>query len=49
MEDSLAFAKTFKKGRPIFGEMKKRFHKHIFAAMEKEDPAYIESLDLFKQ
>jgi Delta3-Delta2-enoyl-CoA isomerase len=49
MEDSLAFAKAFKKGRPIFGEMKKRFHKHIIAAMEKEDPAYIESLDLFKQ
>jgi enoyl-CoA hydratase/carnithine racemase len=48
-EDSLAFAKTFKKGRPIFGEMKKRFHRHIIAAMEKEDPAYIEPLDLFKQ
>ena len=49
MEDSLAFAKTFKKGRSIFGEMKKRFHKHIITAMEKEDPAYIEPLDLFKQ
>lgn len=49
MEDSLAFAKTFKKGRAIFGEIKKRFHKHIIAAMENEDPAYIEPIDLFKQ
>jgi enoyl-CoA hydratase/carnithine racemase len=49
MEDSLAFAKTFKKGKPIFGEMKKRFHRHIIAAMKNEDPAYIEPLDLFKQ
>lgn len=47
MEEALAYAKTFRKKRGIFGEHKKRLHKHIFEVMEKEDPAVIESLVLF--
>jgi enoyl-CoA hydratase/carnithine racemase len=49
MADALALARTFQKKRPIFGEHKKRFHKHIIAAMEKEDPVYIDSMFLFIQ
>lgn len=47
MEETLNYAKTFRKKRGIFGEHKKRLHKHIFEIMEKEDPAVIESLTLF--
>lgn len=47
MEEALAYAKTFKKKRGIFGEHKRRLHKNIFEVMEKEDPAVIESLALF--
>src|SRR3989339_1305755 len=46
MRESLAFAKSFNKKRPIFGEIKKRFHRTIIETMEKEDPAFIESLQL---
>jgi enoyl-CoA hydratase/carnithine racemase len=46
LQESLAFARTFTKKRPVFGEMKKRLHKPIIDIMEKEDPAYIESLQL---
>ncbi|WP_028315576.1 enoyl-CoA hydratase/isomerase family protein [Desulfatibacillum aliphaticivorans] len=46
LAEAMAFAKTFKKGRPIFGEHKKRLHKEIIAVMEKEDPEYIEPLNL---
>ena len=46
MKDALAFAATFKKKRAIFGEMKKRMHKHIVEIMEKEDPAFIDALFL---
>jgi len=49
MADALAFARSFQKKRPIFGELKKRLHKHIIVAMENEDPAYIEPVDLLKQ
>lgn len=49
LRESIAFAKTFKKKRSIFGEMKKRLNKHIIAAIDNEDPAYIEGLDTFKQ
>ena len=42
----MAFARTYQKKRPIFGEMKKRFHKGILAAIENEDPKYIESLKI---
>ncbi len=49
MRESLAFAKSFNKKRPIFGEIKKRFHRTIIETMEKEDPAFIESLQLMIQ
>jgi enoyl-CoA hydratase/carnithine racemase len=46
MREALAFAKTFNKKRPIFGEMKKRMHGSIIEIMEKKDPVYIEPLQL---
>jgi len=46
MKEALAFAQTFVKGRSIFKELKARFHKPILEIMEKEDPPYIESLQL---
>jgi enoyl-CoA hydratase/carnithine racemase len=46
MREALAFAKTFNKKRPIFGEMKKRLYGSIIEIMEKEDPVYIEPLQL---
>jgi len=49
MREALAFAKSFNKKRPIFGEIKKRFHRTIIETMEKEDPAFIEPLQLMLQ
>jgi len=49
MKESVDFAKTFQKKRGIFGEHKKRLHKHIVQIMESEDPEFIESLFLFVQ
>jgi enoyl-CoA hydratase/carnithine racemase len=49
MDASLAFAKTFSKKRPIFGEIKKRMYKQIIEVMENEDPKYIETLQLTTQ
>jgi enoyl-CoA hydratase/carnithine racemase len=46
MAESLAFAKTFHKRREIYGENKKRFHKNITDIMDKEDQAFIESVQL---
>ena len=46
MREAIAFAKTFTKKRPIFGEMKRRYHKQIIEVMDKEDPKYIEPLKL---
>jgi enoyl-CoA hydratase/carnithine racemase len=46
LKEAIAFAATFNKKRPIFGEMKRRYHKHIIEAMDKEDPEYIEPLKL---
>ncbi len=46
LKEAVAFARTYQKKRPIFGEMKKRFHKNIIAAIENEDPKYIESLKI---
>jgi enoyl-CoA hydratase/carnithine racemase len=48
-QESIAFAKTFKKKRSIFEEIKKRLNKHIIAVIDNEDSAYIEGLDIFKQ
>lgn len=44
MDEAMAFAKTFNKKRPIFGEMKKRLHGKIVEVMEKDDPVFIEPL-----
>jgi len=49
MREALAFAKSFNKKRPIFAETKKRFHRTIIETMEKEDPAFIEPLQLMLQ
>ncbi len=49
MAESLAFAKTFQKKRGIFGEHKKRLHKQIIAAIDTEDPEFVESLFLMVQ
>ena len=46
MRESLAYAKTYRKGRTIFEQHKLRLHKHIIEAMDTEDPAYIEPLNL---
>ena len=45
-EKAMALAASFDKNRGVFGELKKRMHKHILAAIEDEDPAYIEPLQL---
>ena len=42
-QESIAFAKTFKKKRPIFEEIKKQLNKHIIAVIDNEDSAYIEN------
>jgi len=46
LADAVAFARTYQKKRPIFGEMKKRFHRNIIAIIDNEDPPYIESLKI---
>ena len=46
MVDALAFAATFNKKRSIFGEHKRRLHGHIIEIIDKEDPVYIEPLNL---
>lgn len=47
MEDAIAFAKEFKKQRPIFAEHKKRMYKHIVHIIDTEDPKFIEPMNLF--
>jgi len=49
MRESIAFAKSFIKQRPIFGEIKKRHNKQIVTIIDSEDPPYIESLAIFMQ
>jgi len=46
MRESLQFAKSFTKKRPIFGEIKKRMYGYIIDIMENEDPKFIEPLQL---
>ena len=46
MKESVAFAKTFVKKRAILEQHKIRLHKWIVEIMEKEDPEYIEPLNL---
>ena len=43
---AMEFAATFNKSRGIFGEHKRRLHKHIIQIMESEDKPLIESLQL---
>jgi len=47
-QESIAFAKTFKKKRPIFEEIKKQLNLHIITLIDNEDSAYIEGLDILK-
>jgi len=47
MKDALDFAKTFKKGRDIFAEHKKRMYKNIIEVIDTQDPEFIEPLNLF--
>jgi len=42
--EAMAFARTFNKKRGVFGEMKRRMHKHIIEIIDKEDREYIEPL-----
>lgn len=49
LKEALAFARTYKKKRGIFGELKKRMHKDIIKVMETDDKEQIESLNLFIQ
>jgi enoyl-CoA hydratase/carnithine racemase len=46
LREAIAFAGTFTKKRAVFGEMKRRYHKQIIEAMDRDDPEYIESLKL---
>ena len=46
MAEAMAFARTFKKKRGVFGEMKRRMHKHITEIIDKEDREYIEPLKI---
>jgi len=45
-EAAMEFAATFNKGRGIFGEHKRRLHRHILAAMDTQDKDYIDALQL---
>lgn len=43
---AMTYAGTFKKQRPIFGELKKRKHKEIIRIIDEEDPVFIEPLNV---
>lgn len=49
MAETMAFARYFDKKRGIFGEHKRRMHKHIIAIIDTENPQYIDSLNLMVQ
>jgi len=46
LKEAKDFASTFSKKRSIFEQHKKRLHKHIIEIMKKEDPKFIEPLNL---
>ncbi len=46
IRESIAFASTFAKPRAIFAEHKRRLHKSVFELMEREDPLYIDPLNV---
>ncbi|MFV8569634.1 enoyl-CoA hydratase/isomerase family protein [Marinobacter sp. SBS5] len=45
-DGTLEFARTFKKGRAIFAEHKKRLHKPVLNALAVKNPPVIEALDI---
>jgi enoyl-CoA hydratase/carnithine racemase len=47
-KQTMEFAKSFNKQRPIFGEIKLRMNKPVLDVFENEDPPYIESGELLK-
>lgn len=49
LREAVEFARTFQKGRTIFGEHKRRLHKHIVETIDNEDPEFIEPLNLMVQ
>ena len=44
MAEVMTFARSLNKKRGVFGEMKRRMHKHIIEIIDKEDREYIEPL-----
>lgn len=46
MRETITFAKTFNKKRPIFAEIKKRLHAGVVETMEREDPLFIDPVNL---
>jgi enoyl-CoA hydratase/carnithine racemase len=44
MADATAFAATFHKSRGVFGEIKRRKHRHILDTFEREDEPLIQAL-----
>jgi hypothetical protein len=49
MRESMTFAGTFEKKRGIFGELKRRMHKSVIEVLDKEDPQFIEPLNIVVQ
>ncbi|MEM7438238.1 MAG: enoyl-CoA hydratase/isomerase family protein [Pseudomonadota bacterium] len=45
-ETAMEYARSFNKSRRIFGEHKRRLHRHIIEVMETEDKPLIEALEL---
>jgi enoyl-CoA hydratase/carnithine racemase len=46
VKEAMTFAATLHKGREVFGEMKRRKHRHILEVFRNEDTPIIESLRL---
>ncbi|MGV7927494.1 MAG: enoyl-CoA hydratase/isomerase family protein [Spirochaetota bacterium] len=46
LKEAIAFASSFAKPRGIFAEHKKRMHRLSLELMDREDPAYIEPLNV---
>ncbi len=46
LRETMSFAKTFNKKRAIFAELKQRLHAGVIETMEREDPRYIDPVNL---
>lgn len=46
LRETMTFAKSFNKKRAIFAELKKRLHAGVIEIMEREDPRYIDPVNL---